>query len=340
MLTVARRGTGGGSVTSSPAGIDCGRDCVRRDFPASTVVALTAQANATSTFTGWGGACSGMGIVPGDDGRVARPCGPTFRTSYRPDAWIKLCGLSTGCTIDPLPHPWRGNDVYNTTGARQKVAVRLDDGEGVRFWLTLQNDGALGDTFVVQGCKGNPRFVINSVLIGLYKRPDWRAEKITKRFKAGTAEFTFPPSSEGKKVHLTLNIVAPTTAEGVTYECPITLYAKSQPRREGHRPRGDDHLLRVGRSGRCPTSYDVAVHRSGRREGSMRRFAIVVMTCSMVVSLGVPAMADLPLEKVVGGKGEQYKPSANGTYVAWAGYERRRNTVYVMEESSGIQMRG
>ena len=41
--------------------------------------------------------------------------------------------------------------MYNTTGARQKVAVRLDNGEGVRFWLALQNDGTLGDTFVVQG---------------------------------------------------------------------------------------------------------------------------------------------------------------------------------------------
>jgi hypothetical protein len=227
VLTVVRRGTGGGSVTSSPEGIACGPTCAH-GFPASTVVTLTAAANASSTFTGWGGACSGAGScqVTMDAAVTVRA---TFQTSYRPDAWIKLCGLSTGCTIDPLPHPWRGNDVYNATGARQKIAVRMEDGEGVRFWLTLQNDGALGDTFVVRGCKGTRRFVVNSVLVGLYKRPDWRAQKITKEFKAGTAEFSFPPSSVGKKVHLTLNIVAPTTAEGVTYECPITVYAKSHP---------------------------------------------------------------------------------------------------------------
>lgn len=151
------------------------------------------------------------------------------RRSYRPDAWIKLCGLSTGCTIDPLPHPWRGNNVYDTTGARQKVAVRLDNGEGVRFWLTLQNDGTLGDTFVVEGCEGNRKFVINSVLVGLYKRPDWRAEKITKEFKAGTAEFQFPPWSDGKKVALTLNIVSSDNSVGATYSCPITLVASSLP---------------------------------------------------------------------------------------------------------------
>jgi hypothetical protein len=151
------------------------------------------------------------------------------RPSYRPDAWIKLCGLSTGCTIDPLPHPWRGKNVYNTTGARQKVTVRLDNGEGVRFWLTLQNDGTQGDTFVVKGCPGTPKFQVNAVLVGLYKRPDWRAEKITKEFKAGTAEFAFPPWSEGKKVSLTVNFVSSDNSVGASYSCPIKLYASSDP---------------------------------------------------------------------------------------------------------------
>jgi hypothetical protein len=227
VLKVVRRGTGGGSVTSSPAGITCGGTC-QASFAASTVVTLTADASANSTFVGWSGACGGTGScqVTLDASDTVRA---TFRASYRPDAWIKLCGLSTGCTIDPLPHPWRGNDVYNGTGARQKVAVRLDNGEGVRFWLALQNDGARGDTFVVNGCAGTRNFVINTVLVGLYKRPDWRAEKITKQFKAGTAEFQFPPWTQGKKVYLTLNMVSSDFSVGDSYRCPVTLYAKSRP---------------------------------------------------------------------------------------------------------------
>ncbi|MBL8916319.1 MAG: hypothetical protein JNM17_36805, partial [Archangium sp.] len=60
-LTVIRAGTGGGTVSSSPAGIACGTTC-SSTFPASTVVTLTAAADATSTFTGWSGAgCSGTG---------------------------------------------------------------------------------------------------------------------------------------------------------------------------------------------------------------------------------------------------------------------------------------
>jgi hypothetical protein len=152
-----------------------------------------------------------------------------LQTAPRPDAWIKLCGLSTGCTIDPLPHPWRGDDIYNSSGSRQKIAVRLDDGEDVRFWLTLQNDAAQDDTFVVDGCRGNNLFVIIAVKVGFLKRPNWRPPDITQGFKNGTATFDFPPSSEGKRVPLTLAFIAPTTAEGVTYRCPITIRSQSDP---------------------------------------------------------------------------------------------------------------
>jgi hypothetical protein len=59
-LSVARAGTGSGTVTSSPAGISCGGTCAAL-FPANTVVTLTAGAAAGSTFSGWSGACTGTG---------------------------------------------------------------------------------------------------------------------------------------------------------------------------------------------------------------------------------------------------------------------------------------
>jgi len=58
-LTVTKDGTGTGSVTSSPAGIDCGSTC-SGSFAIGTQVTLTATPDSTSTFTGWtGGGCSG-----------------------------------------------------------------------------------------------------------------------------------------------------------------------------------------------------------------------------------------------------------------------------------------
>jgi uncharacterized protein (DUF2141 family) len=59
-LTVLKSGTGSGTVTSSPAGIDCGSDCSEA-YNQGTGVTLSATASAGSTFTGWSGACSGTG---------------------------------------------------------------------------------------------------------------------------------------------------------------------------------------------------------------------------------------------------------------------------------------
>lgn len=60
-LEVTRSGTGSGTVTSSPAGIDCGADCSELYLPGTTVT-LTATAAGDSTFMGWtGGGCSGAG---------------------------------------------------------------------------------------------------------------------------------------------------------------------------------------------------------------------------------------------------------------------------------------
>ena len=59
-LTVSKSGAGSGTVTSSPAGINCGADC-SENYIDGTSVTLTASASAGSTFTGWSGACSGTG---------------------------------------------------------------------------------------------------------------------------------------------------------------------------------------------------------------------------------------------------------------------------------------
>lgn len=59
-LSVTTSGAGSGSVTSSPAGVDCGSTC-SAPFDLGTVVTLTATPASGSSFTGWGGACSGTG---------------------------------------------------------------------------------------------------------------------------------------------------------------------------------------------------------------------------------------------------------------------------------------
>jgi hypothetical protein len=59
-LDVNNAGYGIGTVTSVPAGIDCGSDC-SENYAYGTDVTLTATPDASSSFEGWSGACTGTG---------------------------------------------------------------------------------------------------------------------------------------------------------------------------------------------------------------------------------------------------------------------------------------
>ena len=74
-LTVTKAGTGTGTVTSSPAGINCGSTC-SFSYTSGQVVVLTAAANAGSTFSGWSGDadCSDGSVTMS----AARNCTATF----------------------------------------------------------------------------------------------------------------------------------------------------------------------------------------------------------------------------------------------------------------------
>ncbi len=58
-LTVNKNGSGSGTVTSNPAGIECGTTC-SKDFLSGLDVLLSATASPGSEFTGWSGDCSGI----------------------------------------------------------------------------------------------------------------------------------------------------------------------------------------------------------------------------------------------------------------------------------------
>ena len=59
-LSVSKSGTGSGTLSSSPAGINCGATC-SANFAQGTSVSLTPTPASGSVFAGWGGACSGTG---------------------------------------------------------------------------------------------------------------------------------------------------------------------------------------------------------------------------------------------------------------------------------------
>jgi endoglucanase len=79
-LDVTRSGTGGGTITSSTGGINCGATC-SATYSSGTTVTLTAAAASGSTFAAWGGACSGTAATCTLSMTAARSVSATFNTT-------------------------------------------------------------------------------------------------------------------------------------------------------------------------------------------------------------------------------------------------------------------
>jgi hypothetical protein len=94
-LNVAKSGSGSGTVTSNPAGISCGSDCSYA-FTQTSVVTLTAQADADSIFTGWSDAgCSGTGTC-----QITVGADVTVTATFIPVSYLQPKSPANGTTFD------------------------------------------------------------------------------------------------------------------------------------------------------------------------------------------------------------------------------------------------
>jgi hypothetical protein len=142
-LTISKGGTGSGTVTSNPPGINCGSTCLYT-FPYNTSVTLTATPTSPSTFGGWSGAgCSGTatctvtmsaaqsitatfnspgsGIVNGDF-----ESGSTGWTEYSYQGWSII--MNSGFPGSVTPHgsswaAWLGGDDNEISYIQQPVTI-------------------------------------------------------------------------------------------------------------------------------------------------------------------------------------------------------------------------
>jgi chitodextrinase len=153
-LTVALRGSGSGTVKSTPSGIDCGSDC-DESYPNGTAVSLSATPAAGSKLTGWGGACSGTGAcnVTLSQSKLVqatfeptqplgcRPPKPTIRQAKLVHLNLSVAGqvaLGSGCTLQSARWSFgdgatadglSANHVYLSEG-RYTVAFTVTDSQG------------------------------------------------------------------------------------------------------------------------------------------------------------------------------------------------------------------
>lgn len=93
-VTVMKSGEGTGTVTSQPAGIDCGSTCAA-NLPEKTTVTLTAQGASGSVFSGWQGDCAGQGGVCTLSLTKDVSATATFATRF--------CTVDNFCWEAPLP---------------------------------------------------------------------------------------------------------------------------------------------------------------------------------------------------------------------------------------------
>ena len=130
VLSVTKSGTGSGTVTSSPAGINCGSTC-SGSFSGS--VTLTATPADGSTFAGWSGACAGTGIctVTMD---AAKSVSATFN---RAPFVVTTTGVTAGLITEPIATVTT-TITFNPTDVGKTGAVY------VTAWVPVSGLGALG----------------------------------------------------------------------------------------------------------------------------------------------------------------------------------------------------
>ncbi len=103
-LAVTRAGTGSGTVTSNPAGINCGTACTA-NYNSGASVTLAAAAAGGSTFAGWNGACTGTG-----------PCTLSITAARNVTATFNSSGGTGGSCANPVTFSGNSGN-FNTTGA-------------------------------------------------------------------------------------------------------------------------------------------------------------------------------------------------------------------------------
>lgn len=147
-LLVTRAGSGSGTVTSMPAGIDCGATCTAA-FQEESTVSLTPQAAAGSRFAGWSGACSGTGACTVTIGEGQSSVGAEFVLTT-PGGGVPVPGTgdagitttpTTSTTLAPQAPPLK---IVPACTSRRVEVIHWRVRKGIRLRsVTVRLDGAI-----------------------------------------------------------------------------------------------------------------------------------------------------------------------------------------------------
>ena len=161
-------GTGAGTVTSSPSGMNCPGSCTEI-VPAGTSIELVATADSASVFDGWSGACSGSQPTCTLTVKGPRTADAAFTSTQR----LEQDGVGTGYTWGSRSDPRAVGGSYrtdhragaSTTFAFQGGSVTLFTVTGPAMGTaTLAVDGAAAGT--INGYASSTQFGFERRLYG------------------------------------------------------------------------------------------------------------------------------------------------------------------------------
>ena len=163
ILSVTKSGTGIGTVTSNPGGINCGSDC-REGYNPGTVVTLTATPTLGSAFAGWSGACSDTGQCS-----VTMNADQTVAATFNPEPDL------TGEWTTPVTQTCKSTKKGPTCTIRGTLTVknvfnRDASSSTIKFYLSNSNTYDAGDT------------PLKSAVTGKIKAKQSKTINLTKRF--------------------------------------------------------------------------------------------------------------------------------------------------------------
>ncbi|MBL0141429.1 MAG: VCBS repeat-containing protein [Betaproteobacteria bacterium] len=192
-LTVAKSGSGGGTVSSSPAGIDCGATCTN-GFANGTSVLLIATPNASSSFTSWTGC----------DSVASNQC--TVVVNAARNVSVTFNATPVNYTLTVVPNGTGAGTVTSNPGAINCGAT-CSDSYAAATVVTLTATPVAGSTFANWTNCPAPSANTCSVTMGA-------STLVTATFNLATAGNPAKPdfNADGKP-----DIIWSNTANGATY---------------------------------------------------------------------------------------------------------------------------
>lgn len=275
-LDVTLTGTGTGTITSSPAGIDtavAGGDAA--EFEAGTVVTLTATAGAGSTFTGWGGACSGTAETCAVTMSSARSVTATF-TAELGNATVTVAVLAGGDAVGTVTSDPAGLDADTLSaefaiGSTVVLTATVTEGgfygwsggacngirtatcsvtviDGLPTFTAMFNDIATLDLQVAANSDDSEEFLADSFDA---RNTDGRWNEGFSRASSSDLELAYDPDHAPQIVGMRFqNVTLPAGATVVTAELGFTAFANP-----GTGTTGTVALTIAGQAADAPASF-------------------------------------------------------------------------------------